>query len=553
MILIFIVDDKIECNLPLVVDYLSKKQFLENYEKILEFNKGVDIKFISIGLEFSVELFKNEFSYNNHKLDKNLYWFFNKDDLKGKSWEDEFNLFFYKHLIEDNLQYKIEHKNDKHLIDIKEILDIKGTKIIDIINNKFLCVKEIETKIFYSFNLEFINYFNTVNISDISSLLKWLSTALSNKEYDNYISTCLFYNDDVLIRIKENGLLDKKHKKENLLIEIKDNKLILDYYRDILKYVSVPYFKLNIIDKKYIFNPYENLFKTEQYLSNVEINSIDIDLYNDLEFPYRKGLCKFTYNGSDNSTGRIFSTDENGSYQSLQNLNKEYKDVLNADKNCQLIEFDFKSFEFDILLQLLNKEIPEDFDPHIEIIKNCFYFTKPEKFRDLGKKINYSIIYGMNVQKLIDGISKDYNIENRDLLITKLTNHSFYEGLDDLRSKLYKENYIKEYELCSNYYGRFIKVDKEYALLNNFIQSTAVDFICYKILSIINKISNYKIDTFKNKILLQNHDSILLQLENKVIDETNLIDDIIKILKDPVKRIKGRFKMSFGDNWKNLR
>ena len=62
-----------------------------------------------------------------------------------------------------------------------------------------------------------------------------------------------------------------------------------------------------------------------------------------------------------------------------------------------------------------------------------------------------------------------------------------------------KMGYIK------NYFGTFVYPNKDYALYNNYVQSTAADIIARKIISVYNILIEHK-----SKVISAVHDSILV-------------------------------------------
>ena len=86
---------------------------------------------------------------------------------------------------------------------------------------------------------------------------------------------------------------------------------------------------------------------------------------------------------------------------SLQTLSKDKRDILKAEPNCYLIEFDYDAFEYNILLDLLG--IPKTKDPHTDTLK----FLGLNVDRSIGKSINYSSLYGSSPEKVCENLLND--------------------------------------------------------------------------------------------------------------------------------------------------
>jgi hypothetical protein len=321
-----------------------------------------------------------------------------------------------------------------------------------------------------------------------------------------------------------------------------------DYWKYILVVWSLLYKKVDeyVADYEYngkTYNAWVEMFKVEEYLNNIKIygvntRSIDLNFKKDNS---GKFFLQYEYSGSENITGRIFTTNLDG-YQALQNLPKDDRKVIKAEAGCVLIEIDYKGFEFAILSCLLREEI--DGDPHQKTIDNLFPSKKMD--RQLGKDINYSVIYGKTVETIARELVEKFPDEEYLVVEKKLKSQDLFSKASIFSSLLRQKNYKKGRMLLKNAFNRWIKVEKDWALLNNFIQSTGADFLYLKFNFVVDLLSKYGP---KNKILLQNHDSLLLQLEDKVIDETNLFEEILSIMEEPYEDIKVQIEYKAGRNW----
>jgi len=528
---------------PLVVDQWSIDEYLDSKEKFDACNTLCNITFIALGIENVRKITDKKVSYLKNKIGNKLYWFYNITDLEGLDWNEKLNEFIYKEFLK-NKSYK---KNN--LLSIDELDFQKELSILLKINNKIL-YKSLKSEEFYYLNLDFVRYFDqiTFEFEDIANLIFEKSSKLIL--YDTRIKE----NENVTLiftRLKELCLIDSRYQIEYLSEFFKDKEEnILLFYEEI-----VHYFSLSYINRKLKFNfedevkSEDNILFCESYFSKIELTNIDSTLYPELNFPFKKGVVSYKYNGSNSATGRIYPINIGG-YQALQTLKKDCRDVLYAEKNCFIIDLDFKSFEFDIINQLCDV-YSSDIDPHIKIIEDCFMFDNAENYRSLGKTINYAAIYGSNIEKLIQSIVEDYELDHYDLIYHKVKNHIFFIKINELREKIFKNNYESFRGNVYTYFNRCLKLDKEHAIVNYYISGTAVDIFTLKVRKLIELFADYNINN-KNKILLQAHDSVLFQLEDSIINDTSLLDDIIKVVEEPIDIFKVRYKISYGKNWKEL-
>ena len=170
-----------------------------------------------------------------------------------------------------------------------------------------------------------------------------------------------------------------------------------------------------------------------------------------------------------------------------------------------------------------------------------------ESYRDVAKRINYSILYGQSISnsiKSLKGEFPNFNL-NEEKLQEQL--EEFVKPFEETKMALELE--FKNSNKIINYFGRNIYPEKEWAYLNNFIQSTAADFLITKIDKLKKYLQQYP---SINRILLQKHDSILFNLSISLINNTEIVEDIIKILEEPEKQLIAKTSLKFGKNWKDL-
>lgn len=548
---------------PIILEVVDSESFING-----KFNKNNII--LVDGFELAVELFQNNASFTNHSIAEDVYWFYSQDELESiDSYYSKLKEFIF-----DNIFTPIKNYVCTVVYDTNQLNEI-GNNIFKINNTK--------NNIDYLFDGEKIYLIDYNYLSFITGNPKYNIENLNLPTTKNLKSF-----NDIRIRLKEQGLVDKHFNFSSYFDYFKFYNYKTDDHNEFYKWLIIYFYHLsfyNSIDKNVIKlinsnilgiqnlnkynNFYENIFIVENYFSNIKIKNINFNKFKELEFPIQDGMVQYEYNGSDTVTGRIYPINLNKN-QSLQTLSKEQRVILNADKNCTFIEFDYKSFEFDILCHLSNITITDNFDPHIDVVEYLFGkdFIDDEinQYRQLGKKINYSLIYGMNLDKIIDSIvdefcndedkaeiEKSYIEQIRDFLKLKIENHWIIKAIKELTDNIIKNNFNFSNLLLTNHFGRFIRVEKRHAILNNFISSTASDFLYLKIRLIIDLLSKKSVNLKKNKIILQNHDSILLQLENKLIEETDIFETIKEIMEADINGIIGRVRYEYGTNWGKLK
>ena len=183
-----------------------------------------------------------------------------------------------------------------------------------------------------------------------------------------------------------------------------------------------------------------------------------------------------------------------------------------------LFDVDYKYFEFAIMCYVCDIDFAED--PHLYLAN--LIFNDPGR-RQEAKQINYSIIYGGN----IDYILKTNNAFDKKEKLEEL----YLNKIRVLEKQL--EEYYSEHGHIVNHFGRRIFPKKETALLNNFISSTATDFLIAKLYKLFNMLQ----DT-NSTIVFQKHDSVLFNIAKS---EKNTKEQIEEILGSEEKGIKARY------------
>jgi len=478
-----------------------------------------------VGMNRAIGLYP-ELNVSNKKIKENVYYIFS--ETESDKYEESLNNFLYhcyKNLIK---KFTIV----KNYLEFENITLSKSVFVFE--TDLFLTITSGD-KVYY-IDKKIYNFFyaKTLNTKKLIKQLKELFPDCVFYSWDNY-----FYFQSYL-------------KTTNYYISLKDFKKLHLFDDKIDLHIGVAC--LEWVDK---FNNlglsqetlaiWNKAYEVESYLSSLKVridkekilnleDNIYFSILNNLE---NEEYLKQAYKGTDKITGRIYSSKKNFN---IQNLSKNNRDIVIAEKKCMLLEFDYDYFEYSLLRQLCGLDFSED--PHLKLAKELF---NDESYRDVAKRINYSILYGQSISnsiKSLKGEFPNFNL-NEEKLQEQL--EEFVKPFEETKMALELE--FKNSNKIINYFGRNIYPEKEWAYLNNFIQSTAADFLITKIDKLKKYLQQYP---STNRILLQKHDSILFNLSVSLINNTEIVEDIIKILEEPEKQLIAKTSLKFGKNWKDL-
>ncbi len=491
-------------------------------EKEIDLYVG-DKPILIVGFEKAAELYPNV-SMANKAIDekKKLYYSFSKDESEVK--------------YQENLDNFI--KNCFELI-IKKYKVVNAVKLEDIQTRfKEVYLHETQTAItitdrntIYYINKEITSFFNKEPIT-IKSVINYL-TGCDIISWDYYKFYGAYLKADNNFKSKEQV------------------KILFNQYGDIDLYmgaVCLSMLKGLKLDVELV-NVWQRAFSVETMLSDIKVkvneerirtlasddeNIILQNIYKAVE----DGYIVQKYNGTNKITGRIYPF---GTGFSLQSLSKPFRDIIIAEPNCVLIEFDYKAFEYTILSQLCEFNIKGD--PHLYMSQLLF---KDNEHRKIGKDLNYSLLYGKSVDNIIAEtlLLPDLKISKEELKEKLL---EILAPVDKLQKALEKE--LKETGCLRNYFGRNIYPEKTYACLNNYVQSTAAEILIIKLAKLFLLLDDY--DSI-NKVVLQSHDSILLNLSLDTIDQTNIASDIKDLLESPENGLVNFVDLKYGEDWKAI-
>lgn len=311
-------------------------------------------------------------------------------------------------------------------------------------------------------------------------------------------------------------------------IRLKNDGLNLDEYLS-QKIKEEKYFDI-LVEMKNIFESLNKLSQEEKRCyKNLLLKDIATSILSNssvyLDIPFKgfelktNGLYakKLSYSNKRTLTGRITCTDK-FNIQMMPKNDELRKNIVSRFNGGNLVNFDYSSFETILSMHLTkNKSFIEEYlekDIHEETAKIIFnkdVVSKDE--RDFAKKTNHSIVYGAGKNTIIESLKNFSNPEEVYLKINEVL-----EPILNSRHSLMNE--FKDKKYIKNYFGTFVYPQKEYAIYNNYIQSTAADIIAKKIIEIHSFLLKYN-----SRIMTSIIDSIVVDIHP---NEEFLIEDIVE-------------------------
>lgn len=248
-------------------------------------------------------------------------------------------------------------------------------------------------------------------------------------------------------------------------------------------------------------------FQTNCYniFNHLNLNSIHLDIYHPkIATSIRASSIKSNYK-LFTSTGRP-SNSRNGINLAALNKSDGTRNMIIAERDSILMEFDYSAFHIKLIANLINYPLPDN--PHEYFGKQ--YLNKEildQDDYDLSKAISFKVVYG--------GIDDDYAII------------PFFKKVYEFRKKLYEE-YKKNGFIRSIVFERPIGKGKnlpEHKLFNYLLQSYETEYNSVIIKRILNYLYNKE-----TKLILYTYDSFLFNLNKH--DGPEVIKKIKSIIFD---------------------
>ena len=294
----------------------------------------------------------------------------------------------------------------------------------------------------------------------------------------------------------------------------------IDYWNDV--YSRILYNLFEEIDNAVIDKQLYNRYRSEATASQMEI----LETFKPDQYGYAERVI---YSGTETKTGRLKVTDG----PNILHLKKEYRDMIissHRDKG-KIVYLDYSSLEPRILLCVSNPSsigsLPQDI-----YSKMLADLNLSEKIpRTVAKTAILSALYGQKEENTIKTLS-NYIGSAEDFL--SLVNDYF--GIEKLKEKLAGDLLKTRGRYILNYYGRpiFCEDTKPYALLNYYVQSTAVDVAMLGFLNIVSRLKEHKL-TDKIRPIFILHDALFLDIHE---DAYHVISKIEKLGSTGIKEFK---------------
>ncbi|WP_026893775.1 DNA polymerase I [Clostridiisalibacter paucivorans] len=268
-----------------------------------------------------------------------------------------------------------------------------------------------------------------------------------------------------------------------------------------------------------------------------------------------------SFNQTITTTGRISSTEPN-----LQNIpikteegRKIRKVFIAEDDDFVLVDADYSQIELRVLGHISkDSKLMEAFfkseDIHTKTASEVFGVSKDEVtslMRSRAKAVNFGIIYGISDF----GLSRDLKIPRKE-------------------SKLYIDNYLKNYKKVKEYMEDIVKEGREKGFvktilnrrrflpeiksknfnvrsfgermaMNTPIQGSAADIIK---IAMVNVYKQLKCKNMKSKLILQVHDELIIEASKGEVEE---VKNLLKNLMENAVELEVPLKvdMKTGDSW----
>lgn len=204
----------------------------------------------------------------------------------------------------------------------------------------------------------------------------------------------------------------------------------------------------------------------------------------------------------------------------VQNIPRSQKDVKRGfvPKLDAFLFFDYKAIEVRLLAYYLAKavgdkslanEINAGADPH-KITAQGLYGTEQitDDQRQVGKTLNFSIIYGGGTPTIMRQLGVDFKEAKRLLTAYHATRPGIKLLTNSLAETIEQRGYIR------NLYGRRLHVDEPHKALNALIQGSAADLMRDAVV----QVDEFLYTKFASHIVNIVHDEIIIDADKNEIE-----------------------------------
>jgi DNA polymerase I len=259
------------------------------------------------------------------------------------------------------------------------------------------------------------------------------------------------------------------------------------------------------------------------------------------------------------ATGRLSSKNPN-----LQNipvrseLGREIREAFVAKDGFVLLSVDYSQIELRLLAHFSQDEsLVEAFrnnqDIHLQTAIKLFGENEAKANRDIAKTINFGLIYGMGPKKLSQTLGIEYKVAKKyidDYFRLFPTVKKYLKSIED---EALNNNFVKTLLKRRRYFdfesaNPMQKAGYLREAVNSVFQGSAADLIK---LSMIKIFEEFK-DSNECKMLLQIHDELVFEVEEKRVNEISL--QIVGIMENIFQlSIPLKAKLNISKNWGNLK
>lgn len=281
-----------------------------------------------------------------------------------------------------------------------------------------------------------------------------------------------------------------------------------------------------------------------------------------LEINSKTNRIHTTYSQIDAVTGRLASSNPNMQNIPASGFGLEIRSAFIASKNKVLMSVDYSQIELRVLAQFsgdknLVKAFKENHDIHAQTAAQIFdipIHKVTSKERTVGKRINFSIMYGLTPF----GLSKDLGIKPREAkeYITKYFKE--YPGIEKWMEETVEKAKITGYVETLFGRRRYIpglneknKIIYEQArriAVNTPVQGTSAELIKLAMIDIDKMCEKNKL---KTQMIIQIHDELVFEVPE---DEVDIAKEMAHSCMENIVEWNVPLKISvrFGKNWAEI-
>jgi DNA polymerase-1 len=204
----------------------------------------------------------------------------------------------------------------------------------------------------------------------------------------------------------------------------------------------------------------------------------------------------------------------------VQNIPRSQKDVKRAfvPKFDAFLFFDYKAIEVRLLAYYLARsirdnslatEINNGSDPHLVTAQGLYSSERiTDDQRQVGKTLNFSIIYGGGAPTIMRQLGVDYKEAKRLLKAYHETRPGIARLNEQISETLNTRGYMQ------SLYGRRLHVDEHHTALTALIQGSAADLMRDRVV----RVDKFLSTKFASHIVNIVHDEIIIDADKNEID-----------------------------------